>query len=556
MDATRDRAPARIASVACLVAAAIGQGACRVDEAPSAKRSLADPVRTGSGLVSGAAVDGGVHVYKGIPFAAAPVGELRWRPPRQLTSWDGVRRCVEYAAACPQPDSSATLGRLGAKPTRVFSEDCLYLNIWTSAKTAGAKLPVMVWFHGGSFTIGTASDDMYNGESLARRGVVVVTTNYRVGPLGFMAHPLLSEESGQDVSGNYGLLDQIAALRWIQENIDGFGGDPDRVTIFGESAGGRSVAHLMVTPLSEGLFHGGIMQSSSLYRPIHHLRDPWYGRPGMETVGERVAQRLGCDQADDPLRALRDKSPEEILEAADIALTTAQPGNLFEPIVDGRVIPDVPSILFETGRQHAVPMIGGSNADEGTLFMQRMSFDDLEVARRLVRLAYPLHSDEILELHPFTTAEEARDAIDEISSVTGCGAPMRSIVRSMAKVGSNAYLYYFTRIRGGELGQQLGAFHGSDIRFVFDNLEGGRTPIDDVDRRLADAMSSYWVRFAATGDPNGPGLPRWLPYDATDEPYLELGDQVLAKHHLLTASCDLFEKILAERRANRSRPED
>jgi para-nitrobenzyl esterase len=413
----------------------------------------------------------------------------------------------------------------------------------------------MVWFHGGSFTIGTASDDFYNGESLARRGVVVVTTNYRVGPLGFMAHPLLSKESGHGVSGNYGLLDQIAALEWIRDNIAAFGGDPDRVTIFGESAGGRSVAHLMATPLSKGLFHGGIMQSSSLYRPIKHLRESWYGLPGMETIGEGVAHRLGCDQAEDPLGALRNKAADEILGASEIALTSAQPGNLFEPIVDGHVIPDVPSIMFETGRQHPVPLIGGFNADEGTLFMQRMRFDDLEAARRLVRAVYPIHADEILELHSFTKPEDAREAIDDISTVSGCGAPMRSIVRSMAQLGTDAYLYYFTRIRGGELGEQLGAFHGSEIRFVFDNLEGGRTPIDDIDRRLEDVMSSYWVRFAETGDPNGPGLPEWRPYDTTDEPYMELGDEAVLKHNLLPASCDLFERILIERRANRRGPE-
>jgi len=555
MDSFIAGASARVMGLAIVFTAALGQPADRPSPGAAQADPADQPVRTSAGLVSGATTDTGVRVYKGIPFAAPPVGELRWRPPRSPRSWEGVRAHIEYGPACPQPDSSATLGRLGARPTRVFSEDCLYLNLWTSATVSDPKLPVMVWFHGGSFTIGTASDDFYDGENLARRGVVVVTTNYRVGPLGFMAHPLLSKESPQGVSGNYGLLDQVAALEWVKANIAAFGGDPHRVTIFGESAGGRSVAHLMVTPLAKGLFHGGIMQSSSLYRPIHHLREPWYGWPAMETIGERIAARLGCDDADDQLAALRSRTADEVLQASDIALTSTQPGNLFEPVVDGWVIPEVPSIIFEQGRQHSVPVIGGWNADEGTLFMQRMRFDDFEAVRRLVRAAYPAHADEILKLYPFTTPEEARDAVDEISGVSGCGAPMRSIMRSVTRAGSSAYLYYFSRVRGGDLGRTLGAFHGSEIRFVFDNLEGGSTPVDDIDRRLAHDMSSHWLRFAATGDPNGPGLPRWRPYDHTEEPYIEFGDEVTPGHHLLSRPCDLFERILLERRANRSRPE-
>jgi para-nitrobenzyl esterase len=503
-------------------------------------------------LITGTVLDGGIRQYKGIPFAAPPVGDLRWRAPQPVESWDGVRECLDYSAACPQPDASQLTGW----KARELSEDCLYLNVWTPAERTDDKLPVMMWIHGGGFTIGSGSTDVYNGRELAHRGVVVVTINRRLGPLGFFAHPQLIEEAketGEPV-GNYGFLDKIAALQWIRDNIGAFGGDPGRVTIFGESGGARSVAHLMVSPFAKGLFHRAILQSSSLYRVNRHLTEPRYGQPSMLAIAEKTAELLGCHEADDPLKAMRARSADEVLEAGFAALGTTALGNDLSPVVDGRVLPDNPTDLLEAGRQHDVPLIAGTNANEGTMFIQSMPLDDTQAIRAIIRLAYPDHADEILELFPVDSPAEAREAMDRIIGETLFTSAIRSTLRAMERVPSKAYQYYFTRVRPDERGKLLGAAHGDDIRFVFDNLDMGGRPVTDADRALAGKMADAWVRFAATGDPNGPGLPEWPPYDSIDEPYLEFGDEIRVGHHLRPAACDLFAKIEAERRANRRNP--
>lgn len=245
--------------------------------------------RIQSGQVSGTILGGqkGVHVFKGIPFAAPPVADLRWKPPQPVKAWEGVRACTEFGPACPQPKVPII-----STDITQLSEDCLHLNVWTPAKRSGTGRPVMVWIHGGGFGIGATCQTWFNGESLARQGVVIVTINYRLGPFGFLAHPLLSQESEQRVSGNYGLLDQIAALQWVKRNIAAFGGDPNCVTIFGESAGAASVCHLLVAPLAKGLFHRAIAESGGARAPIRHLREKWYGKEPMEAVGSYVAKEL------------------------------------------------------------------------------------------------------------------------------------------------------------------------------------------------------------------------------------------------------------------------
>jgi len=276
--------------------------------------ALDDPVRIDSGLVSGlAACDkGDVRVYKGIPFAAPPVGDFRWREPQPVKPWDRVRECKEYGPWCPQPRSM-----VGFESGNEFSEDCLYLNIWTPAKSAKEKLPVMVWIHGGGCTTGSGATKTYDGTKLAQNRVVVVTINYRLGPFGYFAHPLLSKESPHGVSGNYGHLDQIAALRWVKLNIAAFGGDPGCVTIFGESAGSMSVCRLMVSPLAKGLFHRAIAQSGGAHGRNRHLKEKKGLLNSMESEGERLAAKLGCDKAPDVLQALRTKTSQELLEASE-----------------------------------------------------------------------------------------------------------------------------------------------------------------------------------------------------------------------------------------------
>ncbi|MCP4875299.1 MAG: carboxylesterase family protein [Gammaproteobacteria bacterium] len=512
-------------------------------------------VTTKSGEVLGLQLKSGIRMFKGIPFAAPPVGKLRWKPPQAVKVWAGVKKTQAFGPACPQPDMS----KLTFTKYKKMAEDCLYLNVWTPAKKNTDKLAVMVWIHGGGFISGSASDNFYDGQDLARKNVVVVTFNYRIGPLGFLAHPLLSKESKHGVSGNYGLLDQIAALGWIQENIAAFGGDPGRVTVFGESGGGRSVAHLLISPQSKGLFHGAIMQSSAVYRPIQHLRESWYQRPGMEKVGEQIAKQLGSSKAKDPIANMRAKTVDEIFAVAKPALAgmsisskKKKNGFPFEPVADGWVVPDDPSDLFDQQRMHRVPVIVGSNADEGTLFLQKAKNISVRGARYYIKEAFPKYADQVIGVYSLDSEKtNPKDVLNYISGDMNCAAPMRSIAVNMEAAKSKAWLYFFSYVRNDFLGKRLGAWHGSEIRFAFNSLDRGRSRVEERDRTLADVVSSYWINFAKNGDPNGPGLPRWQMYSSKAGHYIEFGEKVTEKQHLKRESLNIFARIEAERRKNR-----
>jgi para-nitrobenzyl esterase len=299
------------------------------------------------------------------------------------------------------------------------------------------------------------------------------------------------------------------------------------------------------------------MQSSTVYRPIHHLRESRYGRPSMENIGERIAQRLSCDKTPDPIAALRAKSPEEIIQASKPALAGLAPssdeGTPFEPIVDGWVIPDDPSDLFDAGKQYNIPLIAGTNADEGTLFIQKMPVRRPLLMRMIVKKAFPDYADEIFKIFKFNTPEQAYDSMNQIFGDMCSTAPMRATVGNMEKIGSNSWLYHFTHARSDFLGKKFGAWHGSEIRFVFNSLDRGNTRVTEADRELAKIISGCWVRFAATGSPNGFGLPKWPSYDSVKKPYLEFGDSIEVKQGLNEVSCNLFEKVEKTRRANSKR---
>ncbi|MBL4722086.1 MAG: carboxylesterase family protein, partial [Alphaproteobacteria bacterium] len=319
----------------------------RQDERPL---HLRGPVRLKTGLVTGAATleNEAVSTFKGMPFAKPPVGALRWRAPEAPEPWSGVRDATSFAASCPQ-DAGGDIAMFGLPEEAPRSEDCLYLDVWTGARSAAERRPVMVWICGGGFYIGASSQPMYNGVCLAESGAVVVSVNYRVNVLGGFAHPALSAESGVGASGNYALMDQSAALRWVQDNIAAFGGDPDNVTIFGESAGSRSVALHMISPLSRGLFHRGICQSGGLRNVDGSLA-------AREAMGLEIAAKLGCDKAADPLAALREKPWVELANAVDFSSN---------PFVDGWVVPDDPQKMYEAGDVASADMIVGVNANEG-----------------------------------------------------------------------------------------------------------------------------------------------------------------------------------------------
>ncbi|MBI5722953.1 MAG: carboxylesterase family protein [Planctomycetes bacterium] len=509
---------------------------------PAGDKAETNIIKLDSGQISGTLVgkDKDVAVFKGIPFAAPPVGDLRWKPPQPAKPWEGVRKCGRFGNICPQPNKMAALVPSDGQPQ---NEDCLYLNVWAPANAPAGKgkLPVMVWIHGGGCTTGSGSSKSYDGENFARSGVVLVTINYRLGALGYLAHPLLNKESDKGVSGNYGMLDQIAALEWVKRNISAFGGDPDCVTIFGESAGGLSVCRLMVSPNAKGLFHRAIAESGGAHGRNRLLKQDQGKLLSGENVGLQLARDLGCDGKEDVLAAMRAKSADEILTAQNAAVGIFAKGVQWGPIVDGCVMPEDPVAVFEAGRQNKVPFMAGSNADEGTLFMGNLQIKGLIGYKVLMKLAFGQNADEMMKLFPAATDEEAYNAICKSTGVASFIMPARFLVRSVSQSGQKAWLYHFTRVPDLAAYKKLGCFHSLEVVYVFNNYSSA-LKATDVDRELCKAMMGAWIQFAKTGDPNREGLPAWPTYDAKTDQHLEFGDKIEAKSGLYKEACDLVEK--------------
>ncbi|NWF56202.1 MAG: carboxylesterase family protein [Syntrophaceae bacterium] len=524
----------------------------------------------GSGIPETIAVEGGkisgvllgenkdVRAFKGIPYAKPPVGPLRWKPPQPVDLWEGIRQCNEFGSVCMQPGIFKAMGfPLGDK----FSEDCLSLNVWTAAKNENAKLPVMMWIHGGGNVAGGSTLPVNDGESLARQGVVLVSFNYRLGIFGYFAHPMLSKESPNNVSGNYGLLDIIAALKWVQKNIQAFGGDPGNVTIFGQSAGAYNVCYLMATPLAKGLFHRAIAQSGHALAPLtnRHLREGWYMLEPMEKQGERLAKDLGCSDAADPVAALRALSAEKVLVTSKAVMFGAggvvyPPGNTFGPVVDGWVLPDDVLTIFEEGKQNLVPLIVGAAADEATISIPQKVYDTVEAYRTMLNNIFGKYADDILAKYPANGPNEIRksfcDYVGDLLFVTGA----RRFVRAMEKAGGKAYLYLFTMAWPGPMAA-AGAHHGGDMVYIFDNIHIAKgirkLPFDEKHQALARAMSGYWVQFAKTGNPNKEGLIEWPAYDSAKDQHIELGELIKVGQGLRKDKLDFWDKFDAERRKKR-----
>ena len=470
--------------------------------------TFAQRVHTASGTISGLR-DGGLNVYKGIPFAAPPVGELRWRAPAPVASWSGVRKADDFARACMQTGVSMP----GEKPPKV-SEDCLYLNIWTPTKRAAQRVPVIVWIYGGGYINGSSSMPLYWGDRLAHKGVVVVTIAYRLGPLGFLALPELTRESPHHSSGNYGLMDQIAALQWVQKNIAVFGGDPSRVTIAGQSSGSISVSILMASPLAEGLFHRAIGESGGLFEPVQLA--PKYLLANAELDGEKYAASLGATT----LAQLRS------LPAAQL---TGNAGGIVHPVIEPYLLPLSPYEAFNSGRQNDVPLLLGSNAEEA-----RSLVDSTHVTAATfdagIEQSYGKLPPQLLAAYPHATDETAQAARLGLERDLRFGWDMWVWARLQAATGkSPVYYYSFSQeppFPSGSIYAGWGASHFAELWYVFDHLDQDPWKWTAADRKLAEEMSAYWVNFARSGNPNGTDLPLWPAFTNAENKVQYLRDPI------------------------------
>jgi len=495
-----------------------------------------------------ATADGVVRAFKGIPYAEPPVGPLRWRPPRPPAPWDGVRRADSYGPAAPQPPvPERSLYHPGREPQ---SEDCLYLNVWTAA-APGDRRPVLVWFHMGAYLFGSGSASpggrsLYDGEQLARAGAVVVTLNHRLGRLGFLAHPELTAESEHGASGNYGLLDHIAALEWVQRNIAAFGGDPGCVTVVGLSAGSYTISHLMASPPARGLFHRAIGQSGGAFGPAGEtcgVNDLVQNLPAGERTGVRLAEALGARTLDE----LRSLSPERLmavpLPSDEPARWTMNMGperfgrGSFEsgyPVVDGHVLPAEPYRVFAAGEQHDVPLITGWVANEAAGVPGVATLEDHLLD---AREEYGDMTERFLELYPAASDEEAYRASAASNGDRIFVAQNREWARLHSRTArSPAYLYHWSRVppipSGWFVERDPGAFHSAEVPYVFRHI-GVEDAARDwdwtaTDEQLSEVVSSFWLTFAQTGDPNRAGLPDWPAFDAAQPIAMHFGDAAAA----------------------------
>lgn len=474
-------------------------------------------VKVTGGIVRGV-TEAGVSSFKGIPYAAPPVGQFRWRPPQPVVKWDTVRDGSKYCAECPQA------GRGGYSPNA--SEDCLFLNIWTPASaTQKSKLPVMVWIHGGAFVFGSGAQGNYTGAPFTKQGIILVSINYRLGRLGFFAFPALNAEHPNEPKGNYAYMDQIAALKWVKDNIKAFGGDPDNVTIFGESAGGVSVQSLMTIPAAKGLFHRAIVESGGgrdgvlTGRPINKENADANYPVSAETIGLNFAKRYQIEGADaQALAKLRSLTAAEIVDGGQESAGPGGPPTYSGPILDGKLVVETAESAYKAGRFHRVPMIIGSNSAEVPAgFVNAANKEELWGKFAFVR------SEMTSAYDPDGNTEFAK-ILTEVNTDKVWAEPARFTARHLESKKVPAYVYLFSYVPAA-LQQRLrfGAPHASEIAYVFNNL---RVPqgasVDPKDKEVADMMNTYWANFAKTGNPNGQSLPGWPSYKASANEIFEI----------------------------------
>jgi para-nitrobenzyl esterase len=464
----------------------------------------APTVKTDKGKIAGyISKDGQIRIFKGVPYAAPPVGPLRWKPPQPAAKWHGTRTATSFGSHCMQPHVYDDM----IFPDPGQSEDCLNLNVWSPAKDKHAKLPVMVWIYGGGFAGGATSEPRQDGENLAHKGVIVVSMNYRLNIFGFFVHPELTAESPQHASGNYGLLDQTAALQWVRRNISAFGGDPANVTIFGESAGSFAVSAQMASPLGQGLFARGIGESGGAFSATL----PFATREEREkTDPEKVSKILGTTKLSD-LRAL---SADEVVKAV-----TPQAGGdaeRFPPDVDGYFLTQSVPAVYAAGKQAHVPLIAGWNADEGGIPQKTLTVAEFnEMAQKV----FGDQAQNFLAVYTATTDDEALRAAKDLAADRFIAySTWRWLEAHVATGGQPVYRYHFELPSPGDKFHQAGTtFHSDDIEYVFGNLDSRQGAVwTPEDRKMSELIQTYWTNFAKTGDPNGADLPKWQTYNAAD----------------------------------------
>ena len=497
--------------------------------------AIEEPVQLTSGQVSGVELESGVKVFRGIPFAAPPVGDLRWQPPQPVIEWSGVLVADSYGPICMQQ-----------RTTALMSEDCLYLNVWTKAKSRDEKKPVMVWIHGGGWSSGasvnlgsssTAITGTYDGEAFADNGVILVSANYRMNSFGFMAHPALSAESEHGVSGNYGILDHIAALEWVRDNIEAFGGDPNNVTIFGESAGGASIYALLATPMAKGLFHKAISESTWItHDNVTHLTRNNGLSESAESRGQRAVSaklsELGHSAKGDLLAKMRALSAQDIL---NLQLQVSL-------IEDGWVYPKSAAEIFAEGSQTAVPLIAGINNGEGLLFVRGpRAITTVAEQRRAREAEFGEFAGNLMDYYVADSDAEALSVEVDYNTDSWFARATRSLVQAMARTPANSFMYVFTRNLDDPTARSP---HAMELRYVFDELPADASA---VDQDIAQLMNNYWTQFAATGNPNGPGLPPWPSYNLETQQHQIIGAELGQGAFLLREQLDELDRYIRDR---------
>ena len=538
---TRHRMIVQAATAACLAfssVSCVGHGATMSTSAQAESGPIVDAP---AGRIEGRS-EGALHIFKGIPYAAPPVGPARWKPPGPLPRFAGVRTATQFGPACPQPKSR--IASIYAEELGPTSEDCLTLNIWTRADAR--KAPVFVWIHGGAFTTGSSSQQFYDGARLAAQGVVVVSINYRLGVLGYLAHPELSAESPLGVSGNYGVLDQIEALRWIQRNIGAFGGDASNVTIAGESSGGLSVVYLLAAPDARGLFAKAIAQSAYLIS-TPELKQARFGSPAAEAIGSWLAGKL---QAPD-IAALRAMDAGALVDAAAAA------GYGAFGTIDGKILPRQLVDVFDRGEQAPVPLLAGFTSGEirSLTFLTPPAPASAAEYERIIRERYLDLSDEFLRLYPGASLQESmwattRDAL--------YGWTAERLVRKQTELGVPAYLYLFDHGYPAADSVGLHAFHASELPYTFGTYDRTtplwpKIPVTPQESGFSDAMMGYWSSFARTGGPRAAHEPDWPSYGSSAA-YMNFADAPRPSNNLYPGMYALHEAAVCRRKASGDQP--